>query len=121
MSNKIDLGQNPRRGTHGSLAAAFFLSTVLAGCSTLSGLAGPTPEELASTDDQACHSDYGLKRGSDAYADCRLRLKEMRAANGRALAANPPPGVQFQPLPPPRRPLNCTSNAFGNTVNTMCY
>lgn len=96
---------------------------LLAGCSTTPALQGPTPEMIAAADNERCIG-YGFKPGTDAYADCRLRIEEARQANYRAAAAVPMPSFQSAPLAPyqipTNRPVNCTSVGAGAVVSTSC-
>jgi hypothetical protein len=89
----------------------------LAGCMT-------TEQQKAqiNAEDTAKCKSYGLNRGSQAYAQCRLSLDQTRASQeaqqrefyhqmtitGLNMMATPP-------APPPRI-TTCTSNAWGQTT-----
>jgi hypothetical protein len=70
-------------------------ATVLSGCAA----------KLAAKDDERCKA-YGLAFGTPAYADCRLRLLQMRegAASGAAYSSSV---------------TNCQK--AGNTVSCQSY
>lgn len=48
-----------------------------------------------------------------------LLLQAMQAPPSHSY--QPLPAPSFTPIPAPRRPLNCMSNAVGNSVYTNCY
>ena len=60
------------------LVPLLLLSAVSAGCRTL------TPEELRAADEAQC-SDYGFRRGTDAYAACLQRIDLSRQADRRQM------------------------------------
>ncbi|WP_285294036.1 hypothetical protein [Aureimonas altamirensis] len=60
------------------LVPLLLLSAVPAGCRTL------TPEELRAADEARC-SDYGFRRGTDAYAACLQRIDLSRQADRRQI------------------------------------
>lgn len=57
--------------------------TLLSGCASLDG---PTPAQLAASDDATCLS-YGFKPKTDTYANCRLQLAQGRAQRRTAISA----------------------------------
>ena len=58
-------------------AAVALCLLLLAGC--------VTQQEIDMADDQECQS-LGFQLGTEAYGDCRLRLKEIRARERQAMA-----------------------------------
>lgn len=59
------------------------VAAALSGCASMSG---PTAEEIAAADDYKCQ-DYGYKRGTDGYAQCRMQMDQQRAQARAAMAA----------------------------------
>jgi hypothetical protein len=61
------------------------MGLLLTGCASASrqSLRGAFTSEGArsSLDDQKCR-EYGYQRGTDAYANCRLKLEDIRASDG---------------------------------------
>lgn len=60
------------------LVPLLLLSAIPAGCRTL------TPEEVRAADEAQC-SDYGFRRGTDAYAACLQRIDLARRADRREM------------------------------------
>lgn len=77
-------------------------------------------------------ASFGFKPGTDAFANCRLRLAESDKRAAMLLSAQPAPVLDFsvpQPAPWPPAPiysaprsLHCTStNAVPGYTSTNCY
>ncbi len=84
-----------------------------------------TPEQLAAqqnvADDTTCKS-YGLQFGAPQYADCRLRLKQMHAAEADRQAqiiAQSDPFAAWVASQPFRAPVTTTCNSTG-TGSATC-
>lgn len=60
------------------LVPLLLLSAIPVGCRTL------TPEEVRAADEAQC-SDYGFRRGTDAYAACLQRIDLSRQADRRQM------------------------------------
>jgi hypothetical protein len=70
-------------------------------------------------------SDYGFKKGTDAFASCMQtgvnnRRQAAEAQQAAAAAAFKPTPAYVLPMPAPRRRVSCSSNAVGGTVYTNC-
>ncbi len=91
-------------------------------------------QAVAAADHQQCIS-YGFTPGTDAYAQCRLTLAQMRFQAEAQKEANRQQGYaalaawgrqlqqQSQPRPlgpAPSTGFNCTTQKFGNIVRTNC-
>jgi len=56
---------------------------------------GSTYKRMVAYDDARCR-DYGFQKGTAAYADCRLRLEQMRSNERAGGAPVPPPLLPAQ-------------------------
>lgn len=70
-------------------------------------------------------SDYGFKKGTDAFANCMQtginnRRQAVQAQQVAAAAAFRPTPAYILPMPEPRRRVSCSSNAVGTYVYTNC-
>ena len=118
-----------------NLLLASLLGVLLAGCAepTVDQLTYAEKVALLETLRQGCEAQ-GVKRDSEEMKVClrseavretarREKAVEDRATFGAALGAGLTSYGQSQQRAAAsyRRPLNCSSNRFGNTVNTTCY
>jgi acetyl-CoA acetyltransferase len=82
----------------------------------LSGLAGcnTAAQQVAAAQDRTCR-DWGLERGSDAYASCRLELSRQQLARDIALEQE-----AATPIFPPMKTCSYNSNTNGGmTLGTL--
>lgn len=79
-----------------------------------------SPDTVAAYFGQRCAA-YGFKPGTPEMAQCIENEASNRQHNNalRSIAAAQIMAAS-QPAPP-QRPINCTSTAMGNTLNTNCY
>lgn len=77
-----------------------------------------SPETVAAYFGERCAA-YGFKPGTPEMAQCIENEAQARQHTNalRSIAAAQVAASQ----PQPRQPINCTSTAMGNMVNTNCY
>lgn len=107
------------------VAAAMVMATALGACESLEGPPPLSADQIAANDDAACLS-YGLKHGTGDYAQCRLKLQEMRGQRSQAimnayLSRPQPAPAQIYAPPPIQPPRSCNSFVNGNMISTNCY
>jgi hypothetical protein len=93
----------------------FLLASVallLGGCSAADLESAFGPDDYTAEDDQECQS-MGLSFGSSSYADCRMRLVELREARKRTAMQY---YIQNQPMQPTT--TNCYSYGYSVTCKT---
>ena len=106
-----------------ALALAGLVALALAGC------AGSSPQSLTGMltsdgarrklDDERCQ-DYGFKRGTDAYANCRLKFEQIRgAADGEVPRARQDAVIEPTALSSGRKVYD-TSECIGPVVMGGC-
>ncbi len=106
------------------MTRTFRLAIMIAATAALSGciLAEKRAKEAATS----CSVEYGLKKGTVAYAQCMM-MKEQIYAEGderrrMAFAAGlQSMGNSMQANAARSRPTQCTYNAIGNSVYQNCY
>jgi hypothetical protein len=78
-------------------------------------------ERLLSSQAQNC-SDYGFKKGTDAFAQCmQTGINDRRRAAAAFFARRSVTSPVSLPPLQSSRPINCTSGAAGTITNTSCY
>jgi hypothetical protein len=78
-------------------------------------------ERVLSSQAQNC-SDYGFKKGTDAFAQCmQTGINERRRAAVAFLASRPVANPVYLPPLQTSHPINCTSSAIGAQISTSCY
>lgn len=97
------------------MRAAIVLCLALAGCASAA--------DIAQKDDETCWS-YGFERGTQQYGACRMQMAQTRAMQTaqRNAAMSEALGNMSRSLsvPPTNPTVNCTSNRYGNQVQTTC-
>jgi len=77
------------------IVPTLFALAVLAGCTTM------TPEERRAADEETCR-EYGVRNGSEAFAECLQRIELDRRAERRANMSSfefSRPMVVYRPVP----------------------